>query len=214
MTNRAFGPASSGILHFEVLSDALSVEYVFALRSNRVFGLVIAQSADGTLRHLYIGHCGLGLQDQIGMTGHLSHPRDQGENVGIVVQHRSLVDVRRELPFGTGEQGRIQLFLGRGEVIPSDSDDSRWQSQIIGSLQLCSPQHHSVEEDFELLERRVARVTGFNTILGDRCENLSIPETNMFHGTMTTLVAMPLVAELPVERFAITSLTEVVTDSQ
>lgn len=35
----------------------------------------------------------------------------------------------------------------------------------------------------------------------------------MFHGTMTTLVAMPLVAELPVESFAVTSLTEVVTDS-
>jgi hypothetical protein len=74
-----------------------------------------------------------------------------------------------------------------------------------------SPQHHPVQQDLQLFECRVSRSARFDTVPRDRGENLRVPETNMVHGFVSTLVAMSFIREHPMEGFTIALLAKVVT---
>lgn len=67
---------SNTCLHCEAIASSafkLVSSVPASIKEKLIANLVIAQPTDGTLRHLDIGHCSLGLEDQIGMAGHLSH---------------------------------------------------------------------------------------------------------------------------------------------
>ena len=52
------------------------------------------------------------------------------------VQDGAGIDVCIELPLRIGEQGQIQFLLFGAEVVTSDDDRARWQSKIVGTLDL------------------------------------------------------------------------------
>lgn len=88
------------------------------------------------------------------------------------------------------------------------------------------PEHHPVEKDFKLLERRVTRTTLLDTVPRNGRENLrsksaisgcfelrtdlSIPKTNMLHWFMSALITIPSIRKLPVQALAIALFAEVV----
>ena len=73
MTNGAFGSVTPCLLDFEVLSYTLSVKYVFALRHDGVFCLIVTESTDVAFLSFREDLGSLASEDQVGVTCHLSH---------------------------------------------------------------------------------------------------------------------------------------------
>lgn len=76
---------SAELLHLQILADALAVEYVVALGHNGIFGRVVADAADGAFGCGLREGARLRLQDEIGMARHLTHSRDEREDVGVIL---------------------------------------------------------------------------------------------------------------------------------
>jgi hypothetical protein len=69
----------------EVLFDALAVKNVVTFCLDGIFCDVIAQSAYGDL-HLFVKYSSIApaADYEVGMTGHLTHARNQSEDIGVV----------------------------------------------------------------------------------------------------------------------------------
>lgn len=115
------------------------------------------------------------------------------------VQDRPLVQVRRKLSLGIGEERQIQLLLLGAEVVSADQHGARRQVEIISPLHLENGQHleaidfvgidanlgatkhHPVQEDLQLLEGR--RSGPNHAILLNRSEDLVVPEASLSNET-------------------------------
>ena len=83
-----------------------------------------------------------------------------------------MIEICVELALCVGEQGKIKFLLFGAKVVPANNDSTRWQSQVIGLLELRRigkvnkhlwledlmvylrpAEHHTIEQDLQLLER-------------------------------------------------------------
>lgn len=135
-------------------------------------------------------------------------PVPHNKSLRLTVKHRPRIDISRELPLGIGKQTHIELFLLLGKEVPPHDDRPRRQPQIVRPLKLCAAEHHPVQQDLELLERRVTRVARFDTVPRNRREDLSgvsaanqqpvprgrthlgVPEADMVHRLVFALVTV------------------------
>lgn len=143
------------------------------------------------------------------------------QRVLTIVKDRSRVDVARELPLDVREERRVNLLLLGREVVSSDDERSRRETEVVRSLDLGSSEHHSVEQELELLPSLLAKAL-VRAELDDRVEDLilrerrqsrlendcnrkhsikksHVPEADVRGRVVTALIAVGLVAELPVE---------------
>lgn len=136
------------------------------------------------------------------MIGQLTHASEEGEDVAIIVEHRSLIEVSREFAGGIGIERLVEIFFLLVEQITSYLDRTRWQSHIVRAFEFGTTQHHTFEQQTETLER-VSAFAHLGTVVLDRFEDLVVPETDVVHRCVATAVAVAPVRKGPVQRLAV-----------
>ena len=135
----------------QVLLDAL------AFRLDGILRHIIAQSAHGGLAFFVTEHTSIvpAADYEIGMAGHLTHARDQTEDIGVIcscawmirctVEQCSSIDVRAEFPLCIRKEAQVQFLLLWAEVIAPHNDRTRRKAQFVCPLNLRPLQHDSVQ---------------------------------------------------------------------
>ncbi|KAH3682349.1 hypothetical protein WICPIJ_006688 [Wickerhamomyces pijperi] len=125
----------------------------------------------------------------------LSHSCDQGENVGIVVQHDTFRHILVEFSLGIRVQTLVQILLLLVEKVSSDLFDTRWQPQVVCSFHLSTSQHNITEQSLDV-PKRFNPITS-DTVFLDVLQHEMVEEVGMLHRNMSTLITMAPVCELP-----------------
>ena len=95
------------------------------------------------------------------------------------------IEVGAELPLGIGEETLVKLLLFWAEVITANDDRTGREAEIVGALDLCAPEHDSIEQDPQLLKRDFAR-SGHRVLLNGR-QNLVVPEARVLRRGVSTV---------------------------
>jgi hypothetical protein len=112
---------------------------------------------------------------KIEVSSHRSRFKRVQQRVLTIVEDCSRVDVARELPLNVREERRVDLLLLGREIISSNDERSRRETEIVRSLDLGSSEHHSVEQELELLPSLLAEAL-VRAELDDRVEDLVLRE--------------------------------------
>mmetsp|Transcript_26567 Transcript_26567/g.82114 ORF Transcript_26567/g.82114 Transcript_26567/m.82114 type:complete len:386 (-) Transcript_26567:1598-2755(-) len=92
------------------------------------------------------------------MVERLPQPRQELEDVGVVVQQRPLLDEGVEARRRLFVQGRVEVALGLGQLDGHDGDLARRQLDVLGALGLRPAQHDAVEHVAAQKHHRLAPV--------------------------------------------------------
>ena len=110
-----------------------------------------------------------------------------------------MIEICVELALCVGEQGKIKFLLFGAKVVPANNDSTRWQSQVIGLLELRRigkvnkhlwledlmvylrpAEHHTIEQNLQLLERISTRA--LHAVLLDGRKDFRVPKTSLESG--------------------------------
>mmetsp|Transcript_31246 Transcript_31246/g.96734 ORF Transcript_31246/g.96734 Transcript_31246/m.96734 type:complete len:210 (-) Transcript_31246:448-1077(-) len=136
----------------------------------------------------------------------LPHPREEFEDVRVVVHRRALVDEGVEARLGFFVQTVVEVLLRGREREFADFDLQRRQPQIRRALGLGPPQHDDVQDVRpQRPERARARARVPREL--DRLQDFAVERVEVRHGRVAALLAVRAArAEAPVEHLAVAAL--------
>mmetsp|Transcript_25520 Transcript_25520/g.64869 ORF Transcript_25520/g.64869 Transcript_25520/m.64869 type:complete len:271 (+) Transcript_25520:932-1744(+) len=175
----------------DVLAHASAAERVAAAGEHDVLAIFVAQAAVGALEaagsstrgasergavlELGILDLALRVEDEIRVVDGLAQPREQVEDVGVVVQQGARLDVCAELRLALRVETVIKVILPRVEKVGFYGHDLGRKHHLVRAARLGAPQQDLVEHAaLELDKRRAPRAHVAK--LFDRVDDVLIEE--------------------------------------
>mmetsp|Transcript_12173 Transcript_12173/g.38977 ORF Transcript_12173/g.38977 Transcript_12173/m.38977 type:complete len:270 (+) Transcript_12173:215-1024(+) len=195
--------AGRGDGRVDVVPDALAAEGVAArARRDRVGGVLVAEVADGCRRRgrrpaapLLDG--ALGVHHEVRVVDRLAEPRQQVEDVRVVVEQGAGLDVGAKLGLRLRVDGLVKVHLRVVEEVGLERDELGRENHLLRAPLLGAPQQALVEH--LALERHKRVAAGADVaILADRVDDVAVEARVVLHRPVAAVLALGVVGVEPV----------------